>query len=184
MVEAEWWDALPESVREQVDDLVLRDRRLTAIGVSMAAVRILGEGAPAPGPGLHDCRRVVVARCHAVADRGVRQPDPPRDVDTLAARVGELPGQLAAVEAIGDGDTDGWCVLLVAVLDRPHGEVELAMVRHGSDIRVFNGRVPPWPETREAVTTGTALAGRFSVPFHFASPDRPDDEAPRWRASR
>jgi hypothetical protein len=68
-------------------------------------------------------------------------------------------------------------------MDFPAGEVELAMIRHGSDLRVLNGRVPPWPEAQEALTIGTALAGRFSVPFHFASPDEPDDEAPRWRTS-
>ncbi|WP_405537716.1 hypothetical protein OG787_33575 [Streptomyces sp. NBC_00075] len=136
-----------------------------------------------PHPGLHDCQDVVMARYRALADRIVRQPNPPRDVEALAARIGELPGQLSAVEAIWDGDTNGWFVVLVAVLDAPQSEVELTVIRRGSDLRVFNGRVPLWPEAQEAARTGTALAGRFSVPFHFASPDEPDDEAPRWRAS-
>lgn len=105
-------------------------------------------------------------------------------METLAARIGELPGQLAAVEAIWDGDTDGWFVVLVAVLDAPQGEVKLAVIRHGSDLRVFNGRVPPWPEAQEAERTGIALAERCSVPSNFASPDEPDDDAPRWRISR
>jgi hypothetical protein len=183
VVETWWWDRLPVSVREQVDGFVLRDRRLEAIRVTLEAVRVLEEGAQAPRAGLHDCQRVVTARYQALADRVVRQPEPPRDVETLAARIRGLPGQLAAVEAVWDGDTDGWFVVLVAVMDFPAGEVELAMIRHGSDLRVLNGRVPPWPEAQEALTTGTALAGRFSVPFHFASPDEPDDEAPRWRTS-
>jgi hypothetical protein len=123
-----------------------------------------------------------MARYQALADRIVRQPDQPRDVGRLAARIGELPGRLAAVEGIWDGDTDGWFVVLVAVLDAPQGEVELAVIRHGSDLRVFNGQVPPWPEAQEAMRTGTALALRFSVPFYFASPDEPDAEAPRWRS--
>ncbi|WP_239134904.1 hypothetical protein [Streptomyces sp. SID12488] len=125
-----------------------------------------------------------MARCEALADRVVRLPEPPRDLETLAARIGELPGQPAAIEAMWDGDTGGWVVVLVAVLDDPQDEVELAVIRHGSDLRVFNGRVPPWPEAQEALLVGTALAARFGVPFHFASPDKPDDEAPRWRSRR
>lgn len=183
MVETWWWGALPASVREQVDGLVLRDRRLEAIRVTMEAVRVLWEGAGVPHPGLHDCQHVVMARYQALADRIVRQPDPPRDAEALAARIRELPGQLVAIEAIWDGDTNGWFVVLVAVLDAPQSEVELTVIRHGSDLRVFNGWVPPWPEAQEAERTGTALAGCFSVPFHLASPDEPDAEAPRWRAS-
>ncbi|MEU6028169.1 hypothetical protein ABZ825_14260 [Streptomyces tauricus] len=180
-METWWWDALPVSVRERVDEFVLSDRRLQAIQAVMEAVRGQWEGVQAPRPGLHECDRVVMARYQALADRIVRRPEPPRDAESLAARIGELPGRLVAVEAIWDGDTSGWFVVLVAVLDGPPSEVDLAMIRHGSDLRVFNGQVPPWPEAVEAQTTGTALAARFGVPFHFASPDAPDDEAPRWR---
>ena len=184
MVETWWWDALPVSVREQVDGLVLSDRQLQAVRVTMEAVQILWEGTQSPRPGLHDCRRVVMARYQAMADQIAWQPNLPMDTERLAARIGELRGQLAAIEAKWDGDTDGWFVVLVAVLDAPQGEADLAVIRHGSDLRVFNGQVPPWPEAQEAVRTGTALAEHFGVPFHFASPDDPDDEAPRWRASR
>lgn len=175
---------MPAPIREQVDGLVLSDRRLQAIRVTLEAVQVLREGPQAPRPRLHDCHRMVMARYQALADRIVQQSDPPRDMERLTALIGELPGRLAAIEAMWDGDTDGWFVLLVAVLDAPQGEVELAMIRYGSDLRIFNGQVPPWPESQEAVRTGTALARRFSVPFHFASPDEPDDGAPRWRASR
>jgi hypothetical protein len=63
----------------------------------------------------------------------------------------------------------------------PPAETTLAAIRHGGDLRLFNGQVPPWPEAQEAMTTGPALAEHFGLPFHFASPDTPDDEAPRWR---
>ncbi|MEU1694850.1 hypothetical protein [Streptomyces hirsutus] len=56
-------------------------------------------------------------------------------------------------------------------------------IRHGSDLRVLNGQVPPWPEAQEARETGTALAEHVNVPFHFAGPHQPDDEAPRWRTT-
>ncbi|GGV05933.1 hypothetical protein GCM10010495_17420 [Kitasatospora herbaricolor] len=35
----------------------------------------------------------------------------------------------------------------------------------------------------EASPVGQALAERLGVPFHVASPDLPDDSAPRWRTS-
>jgi len=65
-----------------------------------------------------------------------------------------------------------WFVLLVAVLDAPDGEGHLATVYHRSD------SPPPGVAAAEA---GRALAGHLRVPFHFASPDVPDDDAPRWR---
>ncbi|GGQ22107.1 hypothetical protein GCM10010140_60410 [Streptosporangium pseudovulgare] len=70
----------------------------------------------------------------------------------------------------GDGDTDGWVVVLIAPLDDPQHEVDLTCIRQGADLRVLNGQVPPWPEAQEAMETGTALAEHFSMPFHFASP--------------
>jgi hypothetical protein len=36
---------------------------------------------------------------------------------------------------------------------------------------------------RPLLDVGRALAEQFGVPFHFASPDRPDDDALRWRAT-
>ncbi|WP_328966292.1 hypothetical protein [Streptomyces sp. NBC_00239] len=37
------------------------------------------------------------------------------------------------------------------------------------------------PVAVAAGRAGRALADHLSVPFHFASPDTPDDEAPRWQ---
>lgn len=36
---------------------------------------------------------------------------------------------------------------------------------------------------QSAGAIGQALADRLALPFHFASPETPDDEAPRWRDS-
>ncbi|MFE5869227.1 hypothetical protein ACFQ6V_11300 [Streptomyces roseifaciens] len=170
-------------MREQVDALVLRDEMLRAVRVAMEAAQVLEEFQGArPGP--YECQRAVMDRYQALAGRIVRTPEPPQDAETPAAVMSRLDGRPAAVEAVWDGDTNGWFVVLVAVLDDPEGEVELARIRHGSDLRVFNAQVPPWPEAQEAIETGTVLAERFGVPFYFASPDEPDDEAPRWRQSR
>ncbi|MEX2981549.1 hypothetical protein [Streptomyces sp. C36] len=173
-----WWYSLPESTRERVDGLVLRDSRLLAVRETWEGVKTLWGDSRAPRPGVYDCERVVAARYEALADRIVRTPERPRDVETLAARTAALPGRPAAIEALWDGDTNGWFVALVAHFDDPRSEVELALIRRGRDDADAR-----WPQAREAATTGTALAERFGVPFHFAGPDAPDDEAPRWRAA-
>ncbi|MFJ8663483.1 hypothetical protein [Streptomyces sp. NPDC093795] len=141
---------------------MLRDSRLSAGRSVWEALRPLGLG-------LHEAERVVHARYEALGDRVQRTPPDPLDLPSLAARAATLPGRVAAVEALWDGDTvRDWFVLLIA----PDGEGHLATVYHRSD------GPPPGAAAAEA---GRALAGYLRVPFHFASPDVPDDDAPRWR---
>ncbi len=92
-----------------------------------------------------------------------------------------------AVEACWDGDTTGWYVVLVLICAEPsagppaYREYHLGALRGpGGDLRLFNGGVPPWPEAARAREVGQELAGRLGVPFYFASPDRPEDDCPRW----
>lgn len=165
-----WWAYLEERTRQEVDADVLRDGRIAAVKSVWEALRPLGLG-------LHDAERVVQARYEALGDRVRRRPPDPLDVPSLAARAAALPGRVAAVEALWDGDTvHGWFVVLVAVLDDPAGEGDLATVYHRSG---GSGGSSPSAVAAEA---GRALADHLGVPFHFASPDVPDDEALRWRA--
>jgi hypothetical protein len=127
---------------------------------------------------------LVAERYADLGRRFSRSPTAPLDLDALTAKVQALPDPPAAIEAVWDGDTEGWMVDLLAVTSEPRAEYHLAFVQHGTDMRLFNGQVPPWPEAEEADAVGRALADRFGVPFHFASPDRPDDTAPRWWDSR
>ncbi|KUN69871.1 hypothetical protein AQJ46_19130 [Streptomyces canus] len=164
-----WWAYLEDRTCEQVDADVLRDRPLSAVRTVWEALRPLGVG-------LHEAERVVHARYEALGDRVQRTPPDPLDLASLAARVAALPGRVAAVEAFWDGDTvHDWFVLLVAVMDPPDGESHLATVYHRPDSS---------PPGAAAAKAGRALAGHLGVPFHFASPDVPDDEAPRWRTVR
>ncbi|WP_225850777.1 hypothetical protein, partial [Streptomyces sp. HPF1205] len=171
-----FWAALPATDRSAVDGLIRKDHRL-------AAVKRLRDAFPDDsGPGLYEALDVVAERYRELGRRFERSPTPPLNLPALTEKVNALPGRAVAIEALWDGDSDGWCVDLMALTDDPPAEHRLAGIRHGSDMRLFNGSVPPWPEAQEAATIGRALAEHFDVPFHFASPDRPDLDAPRWRA--
>lgn len=164
-----WWSYLEEQTRREVDVNVLRDHRMRAVKVVWEALRPLELG-------LREAEQVVHARYQALGDRVRYSPPDPLDVPSLAARAAALPGRVAAVEALWDGDTvHDWFVLLVAVLDQPAGEGHLATVPHRP------GGPPPGTAAAQA---GRALADCLKVPFHFASPDVPDDEAPRWRTAQ
>ncbi|WP_234440701.1 hypothetical protein [Streptomyces rimosus] len=161
-----WWPYLEERTRREIDAHVLRDRRLMAVKAVWEALSPLELGP-------HAAEQVVHARYEALGDRVHFSPPDPLDVPALAARAAALPGPVAAIEALWDGDTvHDWFVLLVAVLDHPAGEARLATVHHRPG--------GPAPGTT-AAEAGRSLADSLRVPFHFASPDTPDDEAPRWR---
>ncbi|MFI9345776.1 hypothetical protein ACIG0D_31630 [Streptomyces sp. NPDC052773] len=163
-----WWDFLEEQTRREVDAAVLRDHRLPAVRSVREALRPLGLG-------LVEAERVVHARYEALGERVRRKPPDPLDLPSPAARAEALPGRVVAIEALWDGDTvHGWFVLLVAVLDDPAGEGHLATVHDRADGSAAD----------RAAEAGRALAGHLGVPFHFASPDVPDDEAPRWRTAQ
>ncbi|MFC1435746.1 hypothetical protein ACEZDB_34440 [Streptacidiphilus sp. N1-3] len=176
-MDSPFWAELPAADRSAVDDLVRSDHRL-------AAVKRLREAFPDDSrPGLYEALDVVVERYRELGQRFERYPTPPLSLQTLTQKVEALPCRPVAIEALWDGDTDGWYVYLMALTDDPAAEHPLASIRHGSDMRLFNGTVPPWPEAQEATTVGRALAEHFTVPFHFSSPDEPDLDAPRWRTT-
>ncbi|MBB2948286.1 hypothetical protein FB565_008069 [Actinoplanes lutulentus] len=175
------WTSLTPPLRERLDEH-LRARRL------LPAIKLLRDsGEIQPLPGIYQAQDLLVARQNELAGQGLLQPPPaPPTTDQLIAKVTAISEPLAAVEACWDGDTQGWFVVLVAIVRRPgprhpdFDEADLCVLRFGGDIRLFNGQVPPWPEAVRATEQGQAVAQRMGVPFHFASPDEPDDEAPRW----
>lgn len=99
----------------------------------------------------------------------------------------QCPAPSEAIEALWDGDTDGWFVHLVVIHradergeTRYHDFYLGALREEAGDLRIVNGQVPPWPEAERAKEVGRELAERLGVPFYFASPDHPEDECPRW----
>lgn len=89
---------------------------------------------------------------------------------------------LVVIQALWDGDTQGWFLCLDAVfrIKGAYTEENLRGMRFGSDIRIFNGQVPPYPESEVAKLVGNVLAEKYSLIFYFPSPDLPDDDCPRY----
>ncbi|WP_369778551.1 hypothetical protein [Streptomyces sp. R33] len=171
------WESLPAGIREQADGYVLQDRLLFA-------VRTVWEAGRAQGLDLNAAQDLIAARYEHFGDRVARTPDCPVDLDSLAARAAGFPGRLVAVEAVWDGDTvHDWFVNLLAITEDPAGEHHLATIHWGAAVRALGDtdRGPLGPHAALATRAGSALATHRGVPFHFASPTEPDDEAPRWR---
>ncbi|MEV0412584.1 hypothetical protein AB0I68_17695 [Streptomyces sp. NPDC050448] len=171
------WESLPAGIREQADGYVLQDRL-------MYAVRTVWEAGRAQGLGLNAAQGLISARYEHFGDRVARTPDSPVDLDSLAARAAGLPGRVVAVEAVWDGDTvHDWFVELLAITDAPAGQRHLATIYWGTAVRALGDTDPGplAPHAALATRAGSALATHLGVPFHFASPTKPDDEAPRWR---
>ncbi|MFD4032011.1 hypothetical protein ACFWVP_16155 [Streptomyces sp. NPDC058637] len=174
---AEWWELLPAGIRQQADGYVLQDAFL-------AAVRVVFHAGRAHGLGLVEAQSVVHGRYVHHGDRVARTPDSPLDLESLTALAKGARGRVVAIEAVWDGDTvHDWFVDLLAVTADPAGEHRLATVYRSAAVRHLGGEDsgPLHPSAVAADRAGRALAVRLSVPFHFASPHTPDDEAPRFR---
>ncbi|MGW0842055.1 hypothetical protein ACWD26_18140 [Streptomyces sp. NPDC002787] len=178
MSTSERWELLPAGIREQVDGYVLQDAYFQAVRVVFRAGRALGLG-------LHDAEGVVHDRYAHHGDRVARTPDSPLDPESLAALAAGCPGRVTAIEAVWDGDTvHDWFVELLALTTDPSGEHRLATI-YGKTAKRYLGEEGEGagggghPSALAADRCGRALAARLSVPFHFASPDIPDEQA-RW----
>ncbi|WP_329384196.1 hypothetical protein OG625_22820 [Streptomyces sp. NBC_01351] len=174
------WAGLPAGIRTQVDGYVLQDSY-------MSAVRLVWEAGRAQGVGLYEAQVIVSQRYEHLGDRVARTPDSPLDLASLAALAHGIRARVVAIEAVWDGDTvHDWFVSLLAITDDPAGEKPLATIYWGTAVRALDGADagPLHPSAAAATRAGSALAAHLGVPFHFASPDNPDDEAPRWRACK
>ncbi|WP_212829349.1 hypothetical protein [Catellatospora sp. TT07R-123] len=158
---------------------------LLSTGATMEAMALVRrDGGPA-ALRLHDVREMIDARR---AELGIPIDDGTirTDLAEATAALDAITVPVAAVEALWDGDSIGWIVVLFAIVRRPgrehpaFDEMCLGAFRYGGDLRVLNGQVPPWPEAADARRIGTELADRLGVPFYFHSPDTPDTFLPRW----
>ncbi|MEU8920435.1 hypothetical protein AB0D10_05775 [Kitasatospora sp. NPDC048545] len=175
-----WFEGLPQGIRDEIDGYVLQDALLGAVRV------ITDIGFRSDGIGVGTAQLIAGDRYHHYGDRVAHRPDTPLDLESLARRAAGSGSRIVAIEVIWDGDTvHDWFTVLMAVTEDPAEERSLATVtttsgRHWLDREgVTAGRLAA---AEAAERAGRALAEHLSVPFHFASPDTPDDEAPRWRS--
>jgi hypothetical protein len=117
-----------------------------------------------------------------------------RKASAWLERIEALPGRHVALEALWDGDTEGWWlgVRLVTATTRTRGwwrwtrteidhtRTSLDSLRYGGDIRLFEGTVPPWPEALVVQRAGAKVAAAVGIELYFPSPDVPDDDCPHW----
>ncbi|MGW1881912.1 hypothetical protein [Streptomyces sp. NPDC001970] len=145
------WAALPDEVRERVDELVARRRRL-------AAVSVIWASGFEPRPDLGMSQILIAARAEALGDRV--EPPPPRDVETLAATVAGLPRAPVAFELGRDGDTGGWMQVLMTVVGptAPDGTP-------GESVWLAAFREVEAGAEEEAASVASVLAERFRVPL-------------------
>lgn len=100
--------------------------------------------------------------------------------------IDSLWGKPVAVEALWDGDTNGWFLMMFVILKKRFGFFSYHKTYHlgnlalGSDLRVFNGTVPPYPEAKLATEIGEKLKSKYNLAFYFPSPIDPDDDCPSW----
>jgi hypothetical protein len=98
-------------------------------------------------------------------------------------RVGKLDFKPHVFEALWDGDTQGWFLMLFARRKTWTGynrSCLWSLRGAGGDFRLFTGLVPPYPEAYILNYVGTELAKVYDVPFYFPSPQDADDDCPGW----
>lgn len=166
-MESQLWTALPGEVQAEIDTLVVQRRKIQA-------VQAIRDALQEPQPGIYECMDLVAERFAELGERFTRSPTAPLDPAELMTKVQALPREPAAIEARWDGDGEGWMICLLVVTLEPETEHNLALIQHGTDVRLFNGEVPPWPEALEASRVGGVLAEQLGIPFYFASPEKPD----------
>jgi len=97
--------------------------------------------------------------------------------------ISDAEGIPVCIQALWDGDTSGWFLVLSAVIKKGvenYDALYLTKISKGGDIRLFKGEVPPWPEAVVGNEVGNKLARELEVDFFFPSPEEPDDDCPTW----
>ncbi|MEV4497575.1 hypothetical protein AB0J84_18010 [Micromonospora arborensis] len=176
-----WWVGLDPQLQDRIDELLCVDRLVAAV------VLLRREGQLHPLPGLYEAQDMLMRRRRELDSQGLVAPKaPPLTTAELIELAAAVTAPVVAVEAVWNGDTQGWFVDLVAIV-QPVGqhhdeydEMSLTCLSFGTDVRLFTGEVPPWPEAVQATEQGRAVAQHLGVPFHFSSPTAPDEDLSRW----
>jgi|GEM_PF-1474900 len=109
---------------------------------------------------------------------------------TLIQRIKAVNGLPQVLEALWDGDSNGWYLVLNLYYKRrtwwfkeiiqPYfSKARLGIISCGGDIRLFSDTVPPWPEATLAKELGQLAKDKYDLEFYFPS-EEPDDDCPAW----
>ncbi|SHL38197.1 hypothetical protein SAMN05444266_103143 [Chitinophaga jiangningensis] len=105
--------------------------------------------------------------------------------EVLDNRISRAGGKPTVLEALWDGDTNGWFLIVslyteIGTLFSKKQEVlQLGTVSFGGDIRLFTGEVPAWPEAALMKEWGQKASEKYGLTFYFPS-EEPDDDCPDW----
>lgn len=153
------WTDLSDADRCEVDRLLLADQTILAMKYIREAHQV-------------DLRWAILIVLGRKAEIVPPRPLPTvEDLEQSArAAIGGAPSQ---VSAHWDGDSEGWFVVLEALATGGQPLWRVFLRGPGGDMRLFNGRVPPWPEAELARAAGANLAAMWGVPFVFDETDGP-----------
>jgi hypothetical protein len=108
------------------------------------------------------------------------------EYNEIKSKITNATGKPVCIQALWDGDTSGWFLILSVVLKKSgifrkkYEEMYLTTIRQGGDLRICNGEVPPWPEAVIGQEIGKRLSKEFHTAFFFPSSSEPDDDCPNW----
>jgi hypothetical protein len=106
--------------------------------------------------------------------------------EILDQEIKKAGGRPTVLEALWDGDTQGWFLVLNLYVERgklswkKEEMIHLGIVSFGGDIRLFNGAVPAWPEAELTKNWGRKASEKYGLTFYFPSDKEPDNDCPNW----
>lgn len=174
------WSALPEDIRARADDLICRRH-------TVRAAKLVREAAASPRPvSINVALDVVEGRRYELSVRGLVDPlPPPVTLSQLVERARAITDPVVAIEALWDGDTQRWGVLLLAIVRRPSLQHPIfdqheLMFADGRGARTDSVEGVRAPQAVEAASKGSAVARELGVPFSFLDPSASLLEDLRW----
>lgn len=104
--------------------------------------------------------------------------------EILDEEIKKVGGKPTVLEALWDGDTQGWFLCLYIYteteyfFDKKTSRHSLGHITLGGDIRVFSGG--QWTESVLAKELGQRAVEKYNLEFYFPSDQQPDDDCPKW----
>ena len=101
----------------------------------------------------------------------------------IIQKIKYLNNQPCAVQAIWDGNAQGWLLKIEAIIEQgKHCDaIKIADLQDKEgDLRLVNKIVPSWPEADFSIDLGQDIERELLIPFYFPSSDKPNNDCPNW----